>query len=644
MTSRRLLTLVGIGLCAAVGVFFLWLQLGILYSVGALAFGGNGLQSHLSAAANGLTSGSYTEALSQADEAGQSAQWLERSAHTPQIELVGRLPLVGTAVTNWQLLASASTKIAASTGSLLQLYGDLSGKSGGPRIFKDGAINLQRLTDLPAKVADADTNLASAQNDLVAMQTSGRLATLLDKVRTKALREMKPVRQAVGALRGIAPTLPDALGANGARRYLVAIENQAEMRASGGAPLSLLMVEFDNGRISIPIKGQTSTQLFPPLNAPVTWWGPGANPFFDSNPRNSPFVVTNTHPNLLFSGQEMAGAWAGGGFPHIDGVITLDLSAIAAVLNATGPITSDAYGKVDGAQLGKILLIDAYQTFGQQDAVARQEANQKLLDDLLNRILGGDDLIAAAQAMLSTAPGRHVQFWMRNAALEQLALDSGTAGEVSDPPTGDWSAMYTQNGNQSKVDVFQQRNVLVNVHLNADGSAHVTQQMSVTNATPTDRPEGPPERIGYETSWLKAAYIMYAPDAATNYRVTYPQGFAVRPFKNHSQLGGGWADDGFGHRFVRVVGWTKPAGQAVVSIDYDMPAGAFSGPGGELYYTLRALPQSLWNPSTLTVQVDAPAGFIPQAQDGMKTQGSTAVVSAVQSAPVDVAMTFTHGS
>jgi hypothetical protein len=28
--------------------------------------------------------------------------------------------------------------------------------------------------------------------------------------------------------------------------------------------------------------------------------------------------------------------------------------------------------------------------------------------------------------------------------------------------------------------------------------------------------------------------------------------------------------------------------------------------------------------------------------DGMKTQGSTAVVSAVQSAPVDVAMTFTR--
>jgi len=642
VTGRRLLVLGGAAVVVIAGAFVLWLQAGLVYSFGALALGGNGLQSHLSASAAGLTSGDYAEALGQADEAMSSAEWLDRSAHTPQVELLGYVPYLGTAVMNWQLLASASTQIAGSTENLLQLYGDLSGKSGGPRIFSDGAINLERLTDLPAKVATADASLAAAQQALMDMQTSSRTAVLLDKIRDKALKEMKPVRQAVSALRGIAPTLPDALGANGPRRYLVAIENQAEMRASGGAPLSLLMVEFDNGRISIPIKGQTSTQLFPPLNAPVVWWGPGGNPFFDSNPRNDPFVVTNTHPNLLFSGREMVGAWAGGGFPPVDGVITIDLSAIAAVLNATGPIASDAYGQVSGEQLGKILLVDAYQTFGQSDATARQEANQQLLDDLLNRILGGDDLVAAAQAMLSTAPGRHVQFWMRNAALEQLAIDSGTAGEVSDPGEGDWSALYTQNGNQSKVDVFQQRNVLVTAQLNADGSAHVTQQMTVANATPADRPEGPPERIGYETSWLKAAYVMYVPDAATNYRVTYPQGFAVRPFKNHQQLGGGWANDGFGHRFVRVVGWTKPAGQAVVSIDYDMPAGTFSGPGGELYYALEALPQSLWNPSILTVQVNAPAGFFPVPQEGMKTQGSSAVVSAVQSAPVDVAMTFTR--
>ncbi len=288
-------------------------------------------------------------------------------------------------------------------------------------------------------------------------------------------------------------------------------------------------------------------------------------------------MVTNTHPNMLFSAQEMAGAWTGGGYPGVDGVVTLDLTAIAAVLDQTGPMESPAYGTVDGPALGQILLIDAYQTFGQEGATERQQANQDLLNSLLDRLLSGDDLVSAAQAIASTAPGRHVQMWMRSPELQRLAMDAGAAGVVNDPDVGDWSALYTQNGNQSKVDVFQQRNVLITAQVAEDGSARVTQQMTVTNATPPERPEGPPERVGYETSWLKAAYIMYVPDAAFGYKASYPSGFAVRPFKNHPQLGRGWVDDGFGHRMIRVVGWTSPGGQNAVSVSYELPAGTFGG-------------------------------------------------------------------
>ena len=628
-------------LIAVVGGFVLWLQAGLLYAVASLAYGGYGLQAHLTAAADGVKSGEYDQARTEYERARSSTEQLDRSIDTAQVDLVGNIAGLSVAVTNWQLAAAAASDITASTGDLLSLYGDLSGKGGGAKIFSDGAIDLDRLSDLPERVAVASENLTNAETHLTAIQAEARTATLLDRVRDKALKEMKPIQQAVGSLETIAPVLPDALGANGVRRYLVAIGNQAEMRAAGGAPLSLVLVEFDDGRISIPIKGQTSTQLFPPLNAPVEWWGPGANPFFPGNPRNAPFVVTNTHPNLLFSAQEMAGAWLGGDFPAVDGVVTLDLTAIAAVLDATGPVESPAYGTVDGSRLGQILLIDAYQTFGQDDAEERQQANQQLLDDLLTRLLGGDDLVAAAQAMASTAPGRHVQFWMKSPELEELAIESGAAGEVNDPDTGDWSAVYTQNGNQSKVDVFQQRNVLVTAQLGADGSAQVTQQMTVTNATPADRPEGPPERIGYETSWLKAAYLMYLPDAATNFDASYPSGFAVRPFRNHPQLGSGWVDDGFGHRLIRVVGWTKPGGQNSVSISYDLPAGTFAvGESGLMPYVLQAEPQSLFIPSTLTVQVTAPPGWIPVAQPGQDVQGATATVSAVQSAPVNVVLQF----
>ena len=130
-----------------------------------------------------------------------------------------------------------------------------------------------------------------------------------------------------------------------------------------------------------------------------------------------------------------------------------------------------------------------------------------------------------------------------------------------------------------------------------------------------------------------------------NYSASYPSGFAVRPFKNHPQLGGGWVDDGFGHRLIRVVG-LDVAGRAERRVGLATTCRRARSPPstvGELAYRLQAEPQSLWNPSTLTVQVTAPAGWTPVPQAGMEVQDSTATVSAVQSAPVDVAHAASSG-
>ena len=651
--ARVALTAAAIVVALAIGGFVFWLQAGLAYSLSVLVTGGSGLQDHLSKAADGLTAGDYAAGEAEYQLALESTEALQRSVTSPQVELLERFQGTTTAVTNWRLLTDAATDIAAATGELLELYGELSGKNGAQKIFSDGAIDLDRLESVPPRVVLVQNQLTDAEASLRSITTSAGLSEQLGSIRSEALAEMRPVREAVDVLAEIAPVLPETLGANGPRRYLIAIGNQAEMRASFGAPLTLVMVEFDDGRISIPIKGQTSTELFPPLNARVNWFGPAYNPFFVGNQRNRPFVVTNTHPNLLFSAREMAGSWTGGNYPEVDGVIALDLTAIAAVLRATGPIESSVYGTVDADQIGQILLIDAYRDFGQDDAIERQAANQELLDDLLNRLLSGDDLVNAAQAIVSTAPGRHFQVWMKDRRLENLALNAGAAGVVEAPESGDWSAMYTQNGNQSKVDVFQQRNQLVVVNLAEDGSARVRQQLTLTNATPADRPDGPPERIGYETSWLKNAYLLYAPPAARNRQVTYPEGFTVRPFKGHGrrQLGGGWIDDGFGYPLIRVVGWTPPGGQSAITVSYDLPPGTFSTETTptepqdadevtSLEYRIQAEPQAVFIDPTLTVQVTPPPGWGPVVQPGMKVSGGTATVSAVLEAPTNVAIRF----
>jgi hypothetical protein len=218
-------------------------------------------------------------------------------------------------VQNWRNSVEAAASISAATGELINLYGDLSGKSGGQRIFTDGRVNIERLEELPAEVGAAKSRIDSADS-LLRQLTVGTFATgILERIRDLGLRELEPVSQAVNSLNDIAPVLPNALGADSPKRYLIAVGNQAEMRASGGAPLTLIMIEFQDGQISIPLKGQTSTQLFPPINADIRWFGPALNPFFAQNPRDNPFVVTNTHPNL--GGSLVSGSgWCGRHGPH----------------------------------------------------------------------------------------------------------------------------------------------------------------------------------------------------------------------------------------------------------------------------------------------------------------------------------------
>jgi len=636
--------LVGIGAGVAIGVVVAWIQGSMLVSIGSLATGARSFQTSMTAAIDRIAAGDYQAAEADYAQVEAAANRINSSAFGPKFSLLAAVPGLDTAITNWRYLASAAEQITDSTGELIRLFGDLSGKRTGSQIFRDGAIDIEMLKALPPRVAAVDQGVARTDADLQALDTSGPGAGILARAQAAALREIVPVREAIDSLVDVAPLLPDALGADEPRRYLIAIGNQAEMRASGGAPLTLVLVEFNDGRITIPIKGQTSTQLYPPLNAKVRWWGPSRNPFFAENPRFSPMVVANTHPNLLFSAQEMAGAWRGGGYPEVNGIVTLDLTAIGAALNAIGPIQSQAYGEVTGDRLGQLLLVDAYQQFGQTEALARQNANQLLLDQLLTRLLSGEDLISVAKAVAETAPGRHFQLWMEDKDFQRLAVSAGIAGVVQDPGFGDWSAVYTQNGNQSKVDVFQQRNVLVTVQLEEDGSAQVAQSMTVVNATPPDRPaEGTFGRIGYETMWLKNAYLMYVPDAAIEYRAQYPDGFVVRPFKNHQQLGQGFTNDGRGQKLVRVVGWTPPGGQASVAVTYRLPAGTFLQ-GSRLGYRLTAETQSLFVDPTITVRVTGPPGWVPVPTEGMLVTGQTAEVSALQDGPVNVAIDFERTS
>ncbi|MFM7144923.1 MAG: hypothetical protein ACKOW5_01140, partial [Actinomycetales bacterium] len=183
-----------------IGAFVLWLQAGLMTSIVSLAAGARGFQTSLSAAVDQISAGEFDAALADYAQVEAAADRVIISADTWQLRLLSWIPGVGTAVDNWQLIGSATDDVTSSTGEMLTLFGDLSGKSGSVKIFRDGAIDVEQLKALPPRVAAIDNGLGASVADLRAINATGPAAGLLATVQQRALKEVAPVQQAIDAL------------------------------------------------------------------------------------------------------------------------------------------------------------------------------------------------------------------------------------------------------------------------------------------------------------------------------------------------------------------------------------------------------------------------------------------------------------
>ena len=102
--------------------------------------------------------------------------------------------------------------------------------------------------------------------------------------------------------------------------------------------------------------------------------------------------------------------------------------------------------------------------------------------------------------------------YFRDDRLQQLVEKQDLAGAIPTPRSGNLTAVYTQNGNGSKLDVYQQRTVDEVIRLQPDGSATVRRTVRLDNPTPPYTGAGPDIKRGYTTRW--ATNLVINPDAA----------------------------------------------------------------------------------------------------------------------------------
>ncbi|MDX6226362.1 MAG: hypothetical protein QOJ92_2907 [Frankiales bacterium] len=397
----------------------------------------------------------------------------------------------------------------------------------GPRLIA-GVPLLGRSLDAERAVADAAAAAVEAAIDIDAatrsLGTAGRvdvtalakaattlqaradkLAGPMARLRAAPTSRMpgfvsRSVREAQDQLGGVdgqltraaaaARALSGVLGGSGDRRLLVVLENNAELRGTGGLVSTFAVGTTHAGVLRLqPFRDVREVaaevdkaKVLPSPADYAAHYGPyRANTTIWRNITMSPDV-----PTAAAVLAEAAAATTG---VRPDVVMLLDVPGIAGIVDATEPIVLDGK-KLTGDELIRSLLVEAY--VGTDNSIPAQNERRKreeqAADAALRDLTNAAASLSFAKALADATAGRHLALWSARPA-EQKDLELARAAGSVDPGGADLALVAANNlgdspGVGNKLDYYISRRVKVSVVVGHD-SARVTQTLTMANQSPT---------------------------------------------------------------------------------------------------------------------------------------------------------------
>jgi hypothetical protein len=400
----------------------------------------------------------------------------QRVAGSPVLSIAGVVPGLRGQRAGFIGLIDDSGEAAVAGRGLLAAVDGLAGRTQ----LRDGALPLDGVAELQQQVrATGDAIGAQSQGEGGLWGPLGDARREFDEIAASSARRLTEGADALGAARGF-------LGAGGNRRYLVAAQNNAEMRDQG-AVLSYVVVSFQGGRMTMEKQGSVADlTLTTPASTPIP---PGTREAFGAIKPTQTWQSVNATADFAFSGRAMADMYRQAVGQPVDGVIALDVPALARLLRTVGAVVIDGVAEpVTEGNVGRLLLSDFYQGLGPtSDQTIRRERQGDVVRAVVDRIgSGAHDSVALGRALGDAAAGGHLRLWSADTGEEEVFERTGLGGG---PATKDAERTFhvaVQNRTASKLDYFVKPAVRQEVRVTDQGTAVVRTTVIVENRAPTD--------------------------------------------------------------------------------------------------------------------------------------------------------------
>jgi len=273
-------------------------------------------------------------------------------------------------------------------------------------------------------------------------------------------------------------------GANGDRRYLVAVLNNAEMRDQG-AMLQYVIAKFTGSRLSFDGSGSVGElTLDRPASTPIP---PGTQTVFGPIRPTQVWQSVNATADFAFSGRAMADMYRQATGRSVDGVIAIDVPGLAALLRVVGPVTVPGIaGPVDAQNVGRVLLKDLYDGVPYSgDQSGRRERLGDVTRVVIERLTTGPrDAVALGRELGDAAKGLHLRLWSASPEEEGIFERTGLGGGPAVTRPDRTFHLAVENRTATKLDYYVKPSVRQDIDLTGQGTLVVRTTVVVDNHAP----------------------------------------------------------------------------------------------------------------------------------------------------------------
>ena len=552
---------------------------------------------NLSDGREAIGSGALDRAETSFADAQDEAETATGMLSRPSLKAVSYLPLINRDVDVLNRLTEGAELIAAAGAVGVDVARSLGVSDEGlaASIYSDGVVRLEQLEEVQPQLQRTARMLTRAES-LISDAPRPLVAPLRDAL-VRARRQVTDAGEGARDGAALFAALPELLGGDGERRYLLAFQAIGEARATGGVIGLYGILRTDAGRMELgrigPYTDVVPGALDEPVDAP-TWFEESYGPQFALRE----WQQANSSPNFPVVSEVLLEMFERGTGEVLDGVIAMDPIALQQMMEGTGPLEVAGSEPISSAEIEEVLLRDSYLRF--EDSDQQNLYLAQLVNSFWTKIRDGDfDPDGLAKGLGQAASTRHLSVYSRTSESQRALREIEAAGEYGPKRETNVQLVFHNNYTVSKVGYYLERSISTDIELTERGEALVTTEVTMRNLAP----DGPPSLLlgpgvqGDEPGLNRMLFNVLVPRGSTFEEIEVDG--AEVPLLEFR--------DG---RFP--VSWDvveiPPGGDARVKVTYRV-VNAISTDDGIPTFRFRMVPQALVNPDRFSITIEAPSGL-----------------------------------